>query len=151
MKGSDESSLLIRQIYRHDVQRVFDAFRRAEAVVCWLSPHPDIRPKVIEYDFRVGGRYKIQYALPDGNRTTLAGEFLVIDQAKHLVFDWRWEDPDPHAGIDTLVSVDFIAGENTTEVIVSHTRLDGTGMKQRHSDGWTGTLNRLGVWLESGE
>lgn len=148
MNNIMDNSLCVRQEYNYNRQRVFNAFATAESLDHWFSPHADIKTKVTDFEFRVGGQYRIEFFLPNKTKTSLRGEYQSIDRPNQLSFTWCWEEPDPHAGIDTLVTIDFIDKGTTTELVVSHIKLDGPGMKDRHSAGWSGTLHRLQTWLE---
>lgn len=149
MNNYFDKPLVVRQKYHHDCHRVFNAFANAKALEHWFSPHSDIKSKVVEFDFRIGGRYRIKFTLPDGTETSIKGEYQSIDYPHQLTFTWCWEQPDPHAGVDSHVTIDFIDHSGTTtEVVVSHIRLDGTEMKERHASGWHGTLHRLQTWLD---
>jgi uncharacterized protein YndB with AHSA1/START domain len=141
--------LVLRRSYRHPRDRVFDAFASADAIQHWLAPEPDIDTNVLDFDFRVGGHYRIAFKLPSGVETTLSGVFTTIDRPARLCLSWCWEPPDPHAGIESAVLVDFSDHAGTTEVLLSHEMLTGTGMKDRHSGGWQGSFQRLQTWLES--
>ncbi len=140
--------LVVRRQYKQDRERVFDAFASANALEKWFSPAADIATKVIELDFRPGGRYRIAFSLSDGTKPSVTGEYVRIDRPIQLCFTWSWEEPDPHAGIDTLVTIDFIDKNGTTELVVSHEKMDISEMRQRHSAGWLGALERLDRWLQ---
>ena len=140
--------LVLRRTYPHDRLRVFDAFASANALEQWFSPSPDVGTDVVEFDFRVGGRYQIGFVLPEGTETSIRGEFIRIERPIQLCFTWSWEKPDPHAGIETLVTIDFIDAVGSTEVVVAHEKLEDTEMKERHSAGWLGAMQRLQTWLE---
>ena len=148
MNGSSAEPLIVRRTYAHDRLRVFGAFSTAGALQQWFSPAPDIGNEVVAWDLRVGGSYRITFTLPDGAKTTVRGEFHQIEKPDRLSFTWCWEEPDPHAGIDTLVTIDFFSNNGATDVVISHERLSDREMKDRHSDGWAGALKRLESWLE---
>jgi uncharacterized protein YndB with AHSA1/START domain len=141
------SPLVLRHRYAHPRHRVFAAFSSAEALEKWLAPSGSIVTRVLEFSFRVGGHYRIAFTLPDGIQTTLFGEYLLIDEPNKLCFSWRWEAPDPHAGVVSQVTVDYLENGGATELVVTHERLDPPSMKLRHTEGWHGTLVRLASWL----
>ncbi len=148
MTRGSATPLVLRRTYPHDRLRVFDAFASANALEQWFSPSSDVRTDVVEFDFRVRGRYRIAFTLPEGAETSIRGAFIRIQRPIQLCFTWSWEKPDPHAGIDSLVTIDFIDADGSTEVVVSHEKLEGTEMKARHSAGWLGAMQRLQAWLE---
>jgi uncharacterized protein YndB with AHSA1/START domain len=141
-------ALVLRRSYPRNRLCVFDAFASADALEQWFSPASDISTRVIEFDFRSGGRYRIVFSLPDGTETSLRGEFTRIDRPIQLRFTWCWEKPDPHAGLDTLVTIDFVDKGGITEVVVSHEKMEDSEARDRHSAGWRGALERLHAWLE---
>lgn len=148
MTSSVVTPLVLRRSYPRDRLCVFDAFASAHAMEQWFSPASDIATKIIEFDFRSGGRYRIAFSLPDGTETSLRGEFTRIDRPIQLCFTWRWEKPDPHAGLDTFVTIDFIDKGAITEIVVSHAKMEDSEARDRHSAGWWGALERLHAWLE---
>ncbi|MFV2056065.1 MAG: SRPBCC domain-containing protein [Thiohalomonadales bacterium] len=142
------AELLVRRKFNVGRELVFAAFTDAKALQHWIAPQRDIKTKVIEFNFHIGGRYRFEFLLPDGTLTFLIGEYQIIDPPNKLSFTWCWEKPDPHAGIDSLVTVEFIDNNNMTELVISHVKFETTEMKQRHAEGWSGTLTRLQAWLD---
>ena len=147
----NEEPLILRREFGHQVQYVFNAFASAEAISQWFAPHDSIETKVTRYEFVEGGAYRMEFTLPDGISTSLAGNFHSIREPDQLVFSFCWEKPDPHADIDTLVTVDLLAKGGNTEIIISHIKLSDEPMKKRHKEGWLGTLSRLEIYLDKTE
>lgn len=63
---------------------VWKAMSQPEHVVHWFGPNGH-RNKVLEFDWRVGGRWKIRSTLPDGMQITFFGEYLEIETPKRVV------------------------------------------------------------------
>jgi len=149
--NTDAGPLVIRRVYHHNIHRVFNAFSTADAVKQWFAPDDSIRTHVTQYDFCEGGAYRMEFTLSEGIVTSLLGSFQTITEPTHLVFSFCWEKPDPHADIETVVSIDFVSNGETTEIIVSQIKLKDSGMRSRHAEGWLGTLHRLEKYLEMTE
>jgi uncharacterized protein YndB with AHSA1/START domain len=49
-------------------ERVFSAFANAEIISRWLTPSPEIKLAVLEFDFRVGGAYRFAYQVSGGQK-----------------------------------------------------------------------------------
>lgn len=129
-------------------EAVFRAFTDPATLARWFSPSSDIGTEVLELDPREGGGYRLRFALPDGGRPVVLGRFLEVRAPERLVFTWTWEPPDPHAGIETEVTV-TLAGDGTgTLVYVRHARFPDREVRDRHDEGWAGTLARLAALLE---
>jgi uncharacterized protein YndB with AHSA1/START domain len=73
----------------------------------------------------------------------VTGVFREILPPRRLVFTWTWEAPDPHAGLETLVTVELLASGGDTEVVVTHEWFPTAATRDRHEAGWRATLDRL--------
>lgn len=141
--ASSPRSLTARQRYDAPAELVFKAFTDPLLLPRWFSPAPDIAMDVLAHELRPGGRYRFRYRQPDGSISIVAGEFLEIVPPERLVFTWTWEEPDPHAGIKTLVTVAVLDDGRGSEVVVTHEHFPDDASRSRHDQGWRGTLARL--------
>jgi uncharacterized protein YndB with AHSA1/START domain len=130
-------------------EKVFAAFTRAEWVSRWLTPSPEIGLTVLDFDFRVGGRYRFAYHLPDGSTVILGGAYRTIEAPSRLVFSWIIEPPDPHAGIPSEVTVTITPDGRGTALRIRHAQLARFDAVERHTGGWHGALDQLTTWLEA--
>ena len=125
---------------------VFNAFSRAEALEKWLSPDIDsVTPTVLEFDFRVGGLYRISYRNDmDDSVSFLSGSYTDISEPGLLIFTWAWDSPDEHADVQSRVRVELYEELNSgTRMVLRHERLTAHGMAKRHQSGWENTLINL--------
>lgn len=121
--------------------RVFNAWTRPEEMKQWTSPAP-LNTSVAEVDLRVGGRYRISMEAPDGAVHTVRGEYREIVPGRKLAYTWRWETwRESHA--DSLVTVEFKAQGTGTLVVITHTELPDDNAVAQHTQGWTGSLDKL--------
>lgn len=132
-------------------ERVFAAFADPALVALWLKPAPEIRLVVLDFDLRVGGRYRFAYHLPDGAVVTIGGAFHAVEPPTGLVFSWVIEPPDEHAGMVSEVTVSILPDRGGAELLVRHTRLDRPGAVARHSQGWLGAFDLLTTLLSQPE
>lgn len=123
---------------------VFRAFTEPQLLERWFCPSPEVALRVETCDVRPGGRYRFLFRFPGGAVTPVVGEYRVVEPPRRLVFTWTWEEPDPWAGVVTLVTVTLVERNGGTDVRVHHADLSTEEMKQRHEGGWPGTLDRLG-------
>ncbi len=136
-------NVIARRRYRASRETVFRMFTAPEELERWFSPSADIETEVERFDLQEGGAYRFGFRFPDGRRNHVLGEFREILRPNRLVFTWSWEEPDPHAGIETLVTIDFLEERGVTEVAVTHERLPDRETRERHEEGWAGALDRL--------
>jgi uncharacterized protein YndB with AHSA1/START domain len=146
------SSVQIRRLLSSAPEAVFRAFTEPSLLARWFSPSADIATRVLEHDLRPGGRYRFAFRFPDGAEAVVRGEFLTIQRPRRLVVTWTWEEPDPHAGIETIVSIVLTDSGGGTEIVVTHERFPEASVRDRHDEGWSTTLDRLeGLLSEEGD
>jgi uncharacterized protein YndB with AHSA1/START domain len=143
----------IAEVRRHlsaSPARVFAAFADAALVSRWLTPSRDVRLDVIEFDFRVGGRYRFAYRVPGRDAMVVTGVYRVIDPPSLLVFSWDIQPPDEHAGVRSEVTISLSADETGTDLLIRHGQLTAPGAQERHAIGWTGAVDHLAELIGEG-
>ena len=77
----------------------------------------------------------------------LSGTYLEIKAPDRLVLTWQWEG-DPDFG-ETLLTLEFLAHGNSTELVLTHERFPNSQWRDRHAAGWNGCFDRLNELLQS--
>jgi uncharacterized protein YndB with AHSA1/START domain len=131
--------LVVRRTIRASAERIFDAWTRPEHLRMWWGPRP-VTCSGAEVDLRVGGRYRIANAIPDGTTVTIEGEFREILRPTKLVYTWQMGQGDREL---SRVTVYFKQRGESTEVVVVHEQLPSTTVRDSHEKGWTGCLDGL--------
>ncbi len=141
---SEGITLVTRRTVRASAARLFEAWTRPEHLRAWWGPRP-VTCSGAEVDLRVGGRYRIANALPDGRTLIIEGDFLVVEPPHKLVYTW-------HAGDDqtSRVTVRFEPRGDATEVIVVHEQIPSERVRESHEGGWTGCLDGLERYVMDG-
>jgi uncharacterized protein YndB with AHSA1/START domain len=137
---SDGIVLIVRRTIRATAGRLFEAWTRPDQLRAWWGPRP-VTCSGAEVDLRVGGRFRIDNALPDGGTVSIEGEFRVIEPPHRLVYTWRMgAGPDAES---SLVTVRFEPRGDATEVVVVHEQLASEAVRESHEKGWEGCLDGL--------
>ncbi len=139
--------IIIEKIYEHPINKVFQAFSHKAAFEQWIAPSNEITTNILLHDFKVGGQYRIEFTVPDIGVLFLGGEYVHLEINKQICFTWVWEKPDIHAGINSLVTADFIDHGEYTKLIITHENLSMVQTTERHTQGWNGALLRLDNFL----
>lgn len=136
--------LVTRRTIRASAARLFEAWTQPEQLRRWWGPRP-VTCSGAEVDLRVGGRYRIANALPDGKTLFIEGEFQVVEPPHRLVYTWR-------AGEDqsSRVTVRFESRGEVTDVIVVHEQIPSEPMRESHEGGWNGCLDELERYFADG-
>ena len=142
--------IAVAEVRRHlpaTPAKVFSAFANAALVSRWLTPSPEIKLSVLEFDFCVGGRYRFAYHVPDAQTMYVGGTYQSIEPPSKIVFSWNVEPPDEHAGLQSVVIVSIVPAGDGSELDIRHERLTQAGSVERHSAGWRGAVDQLGTLL----
>ena len=132
-----------------EMKRVVPA---APAVVCAAFWDPDKLSKwwgpegftvaSLEFDPRVGARYRIEMQPPEGDPFYLTGEFREVDPPVRLAFTFVYEDPDPD-DVDTLAELSFRDLGESTEVVFTQGPFKTAARLGLHRDGWSDSFDKL--------
>lgn len=120
-------------------RRVFEAWTKADVVKRWFAPG-DMTVALAEVDARIGGAYRIVMQNKDGETHSPSGTYEEIVPDERLVFSWQWANSD----LVTRVTVEFREiSENETELTLTHEGFPGAEIRDRHTEGWSGCLQKL--------
>jgi uncharacterized protein YndB with AHSA1/START domain len=145
----DDTAVEVRRSFRVAPEKVFAAFAEARWVSRWLSPSPDIRLTLLQFDFREGGEYRFAYHVPGGQVMTVRGTYRAIEPPSYIGFSWIIEPPDEHAGLESEVTVTITPDGELTKLLIRHVKLTRPGAGLRHAEGWRGALDQLAALLET--
>jgi uncharacterized protein YndB with AHSA1/START domain len=138
--------LVVRRTIHATAERVFDAWTLPEHLMVWWGPRP-VTCSGAEVDLRVGGRYRIDNALPDGTTVTIEGEFRDIQRPHRLVYTWHMGQG---AEESSLVTVHFQSRGEATDVVVVHESVPSAAARDSHEKGWNGCLDGLETFFTAG-
>lgn len=144
----ENHTLTIRRTFSVSRKQLFDAWTDPDQLSQWFGPTPEHTIEVREYDFRVGGRYKLAFSKGgEPACDVVSGEFREIESPSRVSYTWCWAPPTDNAGVDTIVAVEFIERGEQTELVLTHTRFSTDEMRGHHEQGWGGCLQSLSSFL----
>ena len=140
----DAATLMLRRTYSADIETVFNALTKAEAIKAWFGPGA-MKVTHSACDLRVGGRWVIEMLTPEGNMHNVGGEYIEIDRPRSVKFTWAWQfEPDEVSEVTYRLKR---INEGSTLFTLIHSRLPSENSRDLHGQGWNKTLDNLGPWL----
>lgn len=140
-----DQAVIIERRLKAPIERVFDAWTRAEFLKEWFAPM-DSRVEEACADSRPGGQFR--FAMVDAeDRFVVYGEYQRVEAPNLVEFTWQWEESSNEKGV-SLVTVELTPQGTETDLKLIHTKLSSAKSQELHTHGWTSVLNRLKIYLE---
>ena len=107
----------------------------------WWGPNGFTVP-ALDFEPRVGGKYRITMQPPDGERFHLHGEFLEVEAPSRLSYTFVWEPPD-RDDRETVVTLGLEARGDETEVTLTQAEFATRARLELHRGGWSESFEKL--------
>lgn len=140
-RRSDDLTLELKRIVPAAPSVVFTTFSDALELAKWWGPRGFTTPS-IEFEPRVGERYRIEMQPPGGDHFFLTGVFLEVAPPVRLAYTFVWEEPDPD-DVENSVGLSFRDLGESTEVVLMQAPFKTSERRTLHCDGWTDAFERL--------
>jgi uncharacterized protein YndB with AHSA1/START domain len=140
--------LKVKRTFQAPIEKVFAAWTERGHLEKLMCRDATNDPRYIAFDMRPGGTNKMEIRIRDGSVYHQHMTFREINPPEKLVFTWGWQKFSA-AGTkleeqdETLVTVDFRAQGNRTELLLTHEGFQNAEQCERHRRGWTTCLEML--------
>ena len=131
-------SLTIKRRLNAPPAKVYAAWTDPQMIARWFGP-AGVESVEAKTDLRVGGRYHITMIVPDDQHDVM-GVYREIVPNEKLVFTWHWKTTPER---ESLVTVTLKPDGDGTLMTLLHEMFFDEDARDRHSKGWTGTLDKL--------
>ena len=141
-------TLTIRKILPAPIKLVWEAWSRPEHVIKWWGP-PGMDVKIIEHDFKVGGKWKYSMAMPDGREFITEGIYSEIEEFAKIISSADFKPMTEGVEIQALFEED---GEQTLFVFnVVHSSEEYCKQQEKMGfyNGWGSVFQRLEELLQA--
>ena len=81
--AANNRTVSIKRTFNAPIKLVWEAWTQPEHIALWWGPK-GMEIKVVEHDFRVGGKWKYTMEMPDGNEFISDGVYSVIVELKKI-------------------------------------------------------------------
>jgi uncharacterized protein YndB with AHSA1/START domain len=136
---------------------VYRAFESADTLMQWLPPS-NMSGRALEYDFREGGRYRIELRYEDAKdvgsgksgdrRDVSTGRFIELRPGTRIVQSVEFESDDPAFAGTMTMTWSFEPEQGATEVTVRATGVPSGISKADHDAGLKSSLDNLALFVE---
>lgn len=137
-------SLTIKRRFNAPPEKVFAAWTDPQKLMRWMGPQGVVRCEA-KNDLRVGGRYDIKMFMNDEEHN-VGGVYREIVANEKIVFSWAWHSTPER---ESLVTVTVKPDGTGTMMTLHHEQFFDEDARDRHNNGWTGTMDRLAAYLEA--
>ena len=150
----DDATLILKRVLNATPERAFKAWTSPEHIKQWMRPEPGMTIPLASLDLRVGGKYRIQMKMPDGEFFTAAGVFQEVKAPERLVYTWDWEKDGSGAefgeveGKPSLITVEFVKRGKQTEFVLTHSRFATVESRDNHAQGWDRGVESFAKFVE---
>ena len=124
---------------------VFEAWIDPQGISQWMCPGDAVSAEA-QLDVRVGGSYRIVMKSKHRQHVHI-GTYQVVDPPSKLVFTWSAIEKPEEV---TLVTVEFIAHGDESELVLTHERLPNSDVAARYESGWGTIAEKFAAYLAHG-
>lgn len=151
MSKTNEASnctLTLERTFNAPIELVWEAWTRPEHIALWWGPK-GMETKVLEHDFKVGGKWKYVMSMPDGNEFIADGVYSEIVELKKIVSSANFKPMTVGVEIQAL----FEENGNKTKFTFNCVHPTEEYCKQQEKmgfyNGWGSTFDRLDNYVDT--
>jgi uncharacterized protein YndB with AHSA1/START domain len=139
-------TLTIEKVFNAPVQLVWEAWTQSAHIVKWWAP-PGMDIKVIEHEFKVGGKWKYAMPMPDGNEVISEGTYTEIEELRKIITSADFKPMTENVELQVYFEADGDKTKFTFSVV--HTTPEYAKQQEEMGfyNGWGSALSRLETTL----
>ncbi|PKV49070.1 uncharacterized protein YndB with AHSA1/START domain [Aquimarina sp. MAR_2010_214] len=140
-------TVTLKRTFNAPIKLVWEAWIHPEHIAQWWGPK-GINTKVIEHDFKVGGKWKYTMQMPDGNEFISDGVYLEIVELEKICSSANFKPMTEGVEIQALFEKNGDKTNFTFNVIHPTEEYCEQQTKMGIMNGWGSVFDRLGQFLE---
>ena len=148
MSNLNNRTVTIKRTFKAPLNLVWEAWTQAEHIAQWWSPK-GIETKVIQHEFKVGGKWKYLMPMPDGNEFVAEGEYLEIVEFKKIIAKADFKPMTEGVEIQALFEAEGDQTQFTFNVVHPTEEYKIQQEKMGILNGWGSVFTRLEELLEN--
>ncbi len=148
MNDLKNRTLTIEKNFNAPLQLVWDAWTQSEHILKWWAPK-GIDIKIIEHQFKVGGKWKYSALMSDGNEFITAGTYTEIVELKKIVTTADFKPMTENVIIQVYFEADGEKTKFTFSVIHETPEYCKQQEEMGFYNGWGSVLSRLEEFIDT--
>jgi len=142
-----DDELRIERTFDAPVALVFRVWSDRDHMLGWLGPK-DFTCTHLDYDFRVGGKWRACIVSEAYGESWMGGEFKEIAKNRRIVYTFKWDGDDKDYAIQTLITVTFAEQDGKTMQSFHQTPFSSVESRDSHIEGWNESFDREQEYIE---
>ncbi|HKJ79218.1 MAG TPA: SRPBCC domain-containing protein [Prolixibacteraceae bacterium] len=143
----DNRTITLKRTFNAPIKLVWEAWTKSEHIAQWWSPK-GITTKVIEHNFKVGGKWKYSMPMPNGQEFIAEGEYLEIVEFEKIVSAANFRPMTEGVEIQAMFSADGNKTDFTFNVVHPTETYKIQQEKMGIMNGWGSVFDRLSELLK---
>lgn len=144
----NDRTVTIKRTFDAPIGLVWTAWTQPEHIANWWSPK-GITTKIVEHDFKVGGKWKFVMPMPDGNEFTAEGVYIDIVTNEKIISKADFKPMTDAVEIQALFKANGDKTDFTFNVIHATAEYRIQQEKMGILNGWGSVFDRLETLLKS--
>jgi len=146
----ENRTITIKRTFNAPIKLVWEAWTRPEHIAEWWSPK-GIKTKVIEHNFKVGGKWKYSMPMPNGQEFIAEGEYKRIVELVEILSLANFKPMTAGVEIQSLFKANKNKTDFTFNVIHPTAEYKIQQEKMGIMNGWGSVFDRLENLLKNNE
>ena len=147
-ENEDKRTLTLKRTFNAPVKLVWDAWTQPEHIANWWGPK-GMKTKIVEHDFKVGGKWKYTLVMPDGSQFIGEGVYSLIVVLKKIFSSANFKPMTEGVEIQAVFEEDGEKTNFTFNVIHPTEEYCKQQEKMGFYNGWGSTFDRLENFVNS--
>ncbi|MCT8341211.1 SRPBCC domain-containing protein [Flavobacteriaceae bacterium TK19130] len=142
MSNLKERTLTIEKTFNAPIDIVWKAWTEPEHLVKWWAPK-GMNLKIVEHDFKIGGKWKYTMEMPDGNTFVSEGTYQEIVEMEKIITSADFKPMTQNVELQCLFEADGDKTNFTFKVIHETPEYCRQQEEMGFYNGWGSAFNRL--------
>lgn len=144
----DNRTLTLERVFNAPIQLVWDAWTQPEHIAQWWGPK-GMQTKVIEHDFKVGGKWKYVMDMPGKGEFITEGEYVEITEPVKIVTTADFKPMTEGVELHVLLEEKGDKTKFTFKVVHPTEEYCKQQEQMGFYNGWGSTFDRLGEFVNA--